>query len=70
MWSTPIFINSGQAALRAFSDEINSGSDSLLAKHPKDFELWHIGYFDQADGTIENADPQRIARGMDIPVKA
>ena len=38
-------------AVRAFGDEVlRSGDDSPITKHPEDYELFHVGYFDRQSG--------------------
>lgn len=51
-FSTPFFTRSLGEAVRGFGDEARN-PDSQLAKHPNDFELYHIGYFHQHNGTLE-----------------
>lgn len=51
-FSTPFFTRSLGEAMRGFGDEARN-PDSQLARHPNDFELYHIGYFHQDIGTLE-----------------
>lgn len=49
---------------RAFSDAINNPERNTdMSKHPEDFELWHIGEYDDATATIVPISPQFITKG-------
>ena len=45
----PVFVPAVGAALRSFGDEINR-ADSEMHAHPDDFELYHLGQFDDTTG--------------------
>lgn len=51
-FSTPFFTRSLGEAIRGFGDEARN-PESQLAKHPNDFELYHIGFFSQETGALE-----------------
>lgn len=57
-------------AERQFRDLL-SDAGSAPGKHPGDFSLWHIGYFDDASAQIEMlSQPTKIAEGMQfVPPK-
>lgn len=44
--------NKGEA-IRGFSDIAND-SNTVVGKHPEDFVLFHLGYFDEVKGIFEN----------------
>lgn len=48
----------GQAA-RMFSDAVNK-EDSPFYKHPSDFRLYHVGYFDDEVGAFESITPASL----------
>lgn len=51
-YSQPQYTPSIGGFIRGLADEVNSGkSESVLAKHPSDFEAWHLGTWD--DNTNE-----------------
>lgn len=50
-YTTPFFMSSVGAALRMFGDAVNDEQTSLC-KHPTDFVLHHIGYFDDNSGVV------------------
>lgn len=50
----PIFAAAIGVAVRELTDEVNKvAADSLLARHPGDFELLHLGTFDDREGHFE-----------------
>lgn len=55
----PFFAVSDGSAIRGFADEVNS-ADSMLAKHPADFQLFHMGVFDDESGEIFAESPYRL----------
>lgn len=47
LFFSPMFYQSLGQAERQFRDEVNTKRDgNLLAAHPEDFELFHVGVFD------------------------
>lgn len=42
------------AAIRSFGDACSAadGKTSDVSKHPEDYELYHVGYWDDSDGTF------------------
>lgn len=51
------------AALRAFSDAA-ADQQTQLSKHPEDFDLYHLGSFDDSDGAFEILErPVQISPG-------
>lgn len=47
---TPFAAQSVGAAVRSVSDLVNGGGSEGPAKHPEDFSLWQLAYFDTSDG--------------------
>lgn len=67
-FSTPIYVPTIGQAVRSFGDEINRASpDNNLYNHPEDFDLYHLGEYDDSNGVIyQPADGHRmIAVGKD-----
>lgn len=66
----PFFVPSTGSAIRSFSDEVNrAADDNQLYKHPEDFDLYHVGTFN--DETCEFdllAFPKVLARGKDVTI--
>lgn len=53
------------AAARWFSDIINSG-ETDWGKHPSDYELVHLGYWDDVSGVYENVSVKVLATGSAV----
>jgi len=72
IFGTPNAVANLGQAVRSFSDEINRDDPSnMLAKHPDDFDLYHLGEYDDAHGTFEILDkPRQLALGRDMANKA
>ena len=52
-WGRPFFVQATGAAIRSFSDEVNSDNrESALVNHPEDFTLFEFGTFDEASGAL------------------
>lgn len=53
------------AAVRGFGDEINrADKQNTMFMHPEDFDLYHLGSYDDNTGRIEQFDqPKQIAVG-------
>jgi len=52
-YGTPIFAESQLTAQRSFVDVVNN-PDSPLNKHPEDYRLFTLGFFDDEDGNVES----------------
>jgi len=55
-YAMPFFSTSLVTALRAFGDACLD-PNTMLAKHPGDFQLFHLGTFDDASGFIDPIAP-------------
>lgn len=68
IFGTPNAVANLGQAMRSFADEINRASeDNALYKHPDDFDLYHLGEYDDAHGTFEILDkPRQLALGRDL----
>lgn len=60
-------------AVRSFMDAVNS-KDHEFAKHPADYELYHVGEFDEIAGAYDNSStvgyPKRVLTGLDVVGKS
>lgn len=66
-FGTPYFVTHVGAAIRGFTDAVNTASDLQVYKHPEDFELYHLGIYNDQDGTFEMlAKPRQLSRGADV----
>lgn len=53
----PFFVPTKGFAVRSFTDEVNrKAADNPMFAHPEDYELFHIGYFDEDTGVLERLD--------------
>lgn len=54
------------AAIRSFGDEINrADKQNVMFMHPEDFDLYHLGEYDDNTGAIEKIEPpKQIAVGI------
>lgn len=65
----PMFVPAIGAGIRAFSDAVNDGK-SEYAQHPEDYELFHLGSYDDATGKFVQLDqPKSIALGRNLVTK-
>jgi len=65
-YMTPYFQTHKPAALRAFSDLVND-SQSMIYRHPADFELFELGSYDSGSGLLTSHQiPQHLATGTDF----
>lgn len=64
----PIFVNHIAQAIRSFSDEVNrNAQDNDMARHPGDFELFHLGTYDDSTGELSSFDrPLQLAIGKNL----
>lgn len=58
-YAAPFTSPTNGSALRAFADHVNDPG-SMANKHPQDFALYHLGTFNDQEGTIIANMPQRI----------
>lgn len=55
------------AAVRDFTSVVNSPESGLLNQYPEDFELYHVGDFDDEKGFVVPIDPPvRLVSAADI----
>lgn len=57
---------SNEAALRAFTDAILHGEDSMLRRYPDDYQLVRVGSFDEVTGELEGCQPQVISTAANV----
>lgn len=67
-YGRPFTVPSKGMAIRSFDDEVNrEGSD--MGKHPADYELYELGFFDDQEGkfvTFTSGSPELILRAEDV----
>lgn len=71
LFGQPIYVPSRGVALRSFADEVNRAAvDNALNQHPEDFILYELGSFDESSGLFVCHEPEQLARGQDVLVRA
>lgn len=66
-YGRPIFVPALGQAIRSFQDELNrQAPDNEMNRHPDDFDLYHIGEYDDATGEIKPMPPKQIAIGKQL----
>lgn len=68
VYGQPNFVASIGGAIRSFADEINRpAQDNVLYQHPEDFEMYHLGEFNDANAEFELlTTPVQIATGKNL----
>ena len=51
-FTAPFIAGTGDEARRIFGDMCYFGGDNLIARHPEDYQLYHLGYFDISSGIV------------------
>lgn len=60
-YSRPWFVLNDAVAVREFSDAVNdSHSNNMWRKHPEDFSLCTIGFFDDESGEFMSEKPKHV----------
>lgn len=70
-FSRPVFVQSTGMMVRSFSDEVNrEAEDNPIFHHPEDFDLFHLGSFDDSTGRFDLlSDVRRLARADDLTTR-
>jgi len=55
-------------AIRAFQDQINNDAPDNITmyQHPDDYDLYHIGTYDDETGKVQPCDPHQVAIGKQL----
>jgi len=71
VYAQPQFVPSLGAFVRGFADEVNRADDkNQLYMHPEDFEVYHIGVYDDATCDFELfANKKQIAAGRSVAIR-
>lgn len=59
-YANPVMFEKPLLAQRAIENLLMDGGDSELHRHPEDFTLFHIGYFDPDTAAIEVISPVAV----------
>lgn len=66
-YQAPATVRATQEAIRGFTGAVNNPQAGHIFSSPADFELWHIGYFDETNGEVTTLAPmERLTRGSDV----
>lgn len=67
VYGTPFFAPSVGVAIRSFSDEVNRAApDNNMNRHSEDFDLFHLGTFEDNGATFTCEAPRQLAVGKDV----
>lgn len=69
VFGAPYCVAALGAAVRDFSDHINREEpNNVMNRHPGDFELYHLGYYYDAEAKFEifNDGPKQLAVGSNL----
>lgn len=65
-YGQPIFVRALGEATRSFADEL-ARSESAMSRHPTDYQLYHIGDYDESSGLlVACTPPRRLVSGADV----
>lgn len=67
VFNTPFFMLRREEALRAFK-ELVQDERTTISKHPEDFMLFDIGWFDTEKGELGSWPPEKVCTALDFPV--
>ncbi len=65
IYDSPHFANSDDIVKRQFQD-IASGSDNAIAKHPEHYSLWRLGAWDNTNGNITDESNECLCTALEI----
>jgi len=49
----PVFVSNVGSLIRDIQSVVSSGGEDLIAKHPRDFQLFRLGTFDDGKGVFD-----------------
>lgn len=66
VFGVPMFQVSIGVAIRGFADEVNRvHENNMLNRHPEDFDLYHLGTYEDGQGRFDCGEPRQVAIGKD-----
>jgi len=66
-YAPPFFIARDEVAIRTFSDALAEPGHPMAA-HPADYELFHVGEFDDETGAFTPIQPRFLTNGNGEPI--
>lgn len=67
-YGVPMFVASIGGAVRSFGDEINKSDGNALALHPEDYELYHVGEYNELTAEFKFCEREQVALGSNLKV--
>ena len=68
-FATPFFVPNRSMAVRSFGDAVLD-TNSMLAKHPEDYNLYQLGTYDDNSGKLESLPaPEFLAMALEFTTK-
>ncbi len=64
-FSPPFFVTEPGVAIRNFSDVCND-PNSMIFRHPEDFDLYMLGEFDDFKGEFDNIKPVNLGKATNF----
>lgn len=68
VYGKPFYCKNDGEALRLFGD-VSRDKETMIGKHPSDFQLFHLGDFDDVTGSISGIKPRFMILASDTDVK-
>lgn len=66
-FGNPFIVRAKGEAIRSFQDEANKkDGQSAIAQHPEDYELYHVGDWNDQTGELLPCEPYLVARAKDL----
>lgn len=69
VYGQPFVVAAVGQAIRSFQDQVNRVDDqNVVNRHPADFELYRLGYFDDGSGRFDNTEtaPELLVAGSSL----
>jgi hypothetical protein len=64
-FSAPFFVPAEGVALRSVAD-LGNDLNTTVGRHPRDYVLYEVGWFDDARGTLEPMVPRQVIRVAEL----
>jgi len=68
-FAQPFYAPAEQVAIRSVKDMVQKEGNQLHA-HPEDFDLRHVGMFDDNSGALDSCEPRVVCRCKDLTVRS
>lgn len=63
-YSQPIFAHNNEHAIRIFTDAVRE-TNSPFGRHPNDYHLYAVGYWDDSTAELEAINPLNLASAVE-----